>query len=359
MCALTMMLSPQKSGITLAMKRLMNSLIPASLMAMAISACGGGPDVDQVKADFENPSGSTKDKNGVIAASGKQGTTSNSALGVAGGGVPGLGLTADGKSTIFNKIAPRAVFGSKIANIAAVAMKRSDLRVAQAETTCFDGSEFAEASAELQAAAVKGEKASVSVSTSVDLGNCSADASGSLDLSMEMTVDGAKISYEVEYTFNNVCDKSSGECLDGGMAQEAAIDLSAADMENLFGSIKSVSAWDFTATDGEGNSIHTKGGLRIGFSSDAMGDSAKIEYLLYVADSSGNEVSYVLTIEANGATGELTLAIKGSDGELNCSFSEATGSGMCSGTDSSGASFEMSWTDGEYDAVTSSEDYRG
>lgn len=336
------------------MKRFMKSLVPATMMAMLVSACGGGPDVDQVKADFENPSGSTKDKNGVIAASGKQGTTNNSALGVAGGGIPGLGLTAEGRSTIFNKIAPRTVFGPKLTQIAAVAMKRSDLRVAQSETSCFDSSELQEASAELQAAAVKGEKASVSVSMSVDLGDCSADASGSLDLSMDMTVDGTKISYDVEYTFNNVCDKTSGECLDGGMAQQAAIDLS--DMD---ASIKSVSAWDFTATDGDGNSIHTKGGLRIGFSSDAMGDTAKIEYLLYVADSSGNEVSYVLTIEANGATGELTLAIRGSDGELTCSFSEATGSGMCSGTDSSGSSFEMSWTDGEYDAITSSEDYKG
>src|SRR5262245_33029707 len=109
------------------MKRLMSGLVPTTILAVAVTACGG-PDIDKVKADFENPSGSTTDKSGVIAAQGKQSAAgNNSALSLAGGGVPGFGLTATGRGSGFAKIAPRTVFGAKLLNLAAVALKRNEL----------------------------------------------------------------------------------------------------------------------------------------------------------------------------------------------------------------------------------------
>lgn len=339
---------------------MMKRLIPTTILAVAVTACGGA-DIDKVKADFENPSGSTQDKNGVIAANGKQQAAgSNSALSLAGGGVPGLGLSTTGSGAKFAKISPRTVFGSKMVNIAAAGLKRSELRVAQSEASCFDSSELEEKSGELQAAVATGGKAEASVSMSVNMADCDPGMSGSLDLDMNMKVDGAKISYDVEYTFSNVCETASGDCVDGAMAQEAFIDFSSADMTNLFGSIKSVSAWDLTATytneKGVQETITSKGGLRIGFSSNAGGESAEIEYLNYVKSSSGEEVSYVLTLKATtGQDGKLTISIRGSDGSLECTFTEATGEGMC--TDGNGNT--VSWTEAEYSDVTSSDDFKG
>lgn len=336
------------------MKRL---LIPTTILAMAISACGG-PDIDKVKADFENPSGSAKDKNAVIAANGKQNTAgNNSALSLAGGGVPGLGLGASS----FARMAPKAIIGRQIAGIAAVAFHRSELRAQQASPACFMSSDTTQAQADLAEAFMSGGSASVSYTISANLGDCDIGASGTMDMSIDMKVDGQTISYEAEVTYGNVCEDATGSCIDGGMAQQGAIDLGGADMSNIFGSIKLVSAWDFTATfndaAGKQQSIKSKGGLRVGFSSDANGESGKIEFLEYVTDASGNEVSYVLIIEAN-SNGDATLKIKCKDGELSCMFSESMGSGSCTGT-IDGESFMVDWTGDDYNTVVESDDFKG
>jgi hypothetical protein len=336
------------------MKRL---LIPTTIVAMAISACGG-PDIDKVKADFENPSGSAKDKNAVIAANGKQNTAGNSsALSLAGGGVPGLGLG----SSAFTKIATKTIVARQIASIAQIGLHKSELRAQAASPACFQSSDATQASQDLAEAFMTGGSASASYSISVNLADCDVGASGSMEMSIDMKVDGQTISYDSEVTMNNVCEEATGSCVDGGMAQQGAIDLGSADMSNIFGSIKLVSAWDFTATfkdaAGKDQSIKSKGGLRIGYSSDANGESGKIEYLEYVTDASGNEVSYVLIIEAN-SNGDATLKIKCKDGELSCMFSESMGSGSCNGT-IDGESFMVDWTSDDYNSVVDSDDFKG
>src|SRR5688572_611854 len=69
--------------------------LPATL-SLALVACGGGPDIEKVKADFNSPTGSVQSKDGMVAASGS--LDASTGVGVlAGGGVPGASLTADGK----------------------------------------------------------------------------------------------------------------------------------------------------------------------------------------------------------------------------------------------------------------------
>ena len=119
-------------------------------LSLALIACGGGPDIDQVKADFENPSGSTKDKNAVISASSQAGASSSvRILGAA--GVPGQGLTAKGKLRAFSEL-------SMIERYAPFA-ERELYRLTKNETRALrtsdfidscDAAAFEEASQELQ-----------------------------------------------------------------------------------------------------------------------------------------------------------------------------------------------------------------
>jgi hypothetical protein len=72
-------------------------------------ACGG-PDIDQVKADFDNPSGSTTDKNSVMSAS-SQANASGSVRSLGASGVPGQSLTAKGKLRQFGEISMMKRYG--------------------------------------------------------------------------------------------------------------------------------------------------------------------------------------------------------------------------------------------------------
>src|SRR5262245_7348646 len=72
-------------------------MLGSALTTLLLVACGGGPDINQIKADFDSPSGSVKSKDGMAAASGSL-DASGSAVVVGGGGVPGTSLTASGKN---------------------------------------------------------------------------------------------------------------------------------------------------------------------------------------------------------------------------------------------------------------------
>jgi hypothetical protein len=335
------------------MKMLKNGLIPTAIMAAAISACGGGPDIDQVKKDFDNPSGSGKDKTGVIAASGKQdSTSSNGALGAAGGGIPGFGLTAVG-ATKLSKVNPLTIIRPHFP----MGRAYSALRVNQFEDDeaffgpgCVDNAdELNEASAEIQAAILSGEDAEVSFSIEIsDLSKCDSSLSGGMEISYELAREGGKMSIEAEASYDNVCDSESGACLDGAFVISGYANGSDSEM---------VMAWDLKATgpDDDGNeyTIETKGGIRM--RSGAGGSS--FEYLQYVKDSTGEEVSYVLKIGAD-AMGNATLEFRCRDGNLSCAVSTTTGAGACTG-EIDGQTFSIEWTDADWDSVTESDDFKG
>lgn len=329
--------------------KFLKSLIPTTMMAIAISACGGGPDVDQVRADFENPSGSTKDKNGVIAASGKQEASDNSALSLAGGGVPGLGLTATTQKG-FEKIGPMRFIAPQLRRLGATSQA---LRVSQDDDiineSCIDNAdELAEALAD---ADVSGGGDEVELSFTIEVGDaskCSSNLSGAFSISYDLKVTATTQQIEAEAKYNNVCDSDTGSCLDGSM-------IIAGNFDNTSGSSEMLMAWDFTSQytdeDGKSQTIATKGGIRM----TNTATESTIEFLQYVRNSDGEEVSYVLKLGAN-VNGDVSLDIRGTDGELVCQFSESTGTGTCSGM-VDGESFDLSWSEDEYDSVTESDEF--
>jgi hypothetical protein len=351
------------------MKRFVKGLIPTTIMAMAVSACGGGPDIDKAKADFENPSGSGKDKNAVIAANGKQSTAGdNSALTLAGGGVPGLGLTVEGKSSRLGKIAPAAIALRRVAPMVDQANRVKfpgrqiePLRVSEGAGDCLVSTDFEQAQADFTAALMEGKEASFSATFKAgDLSACDSSLSGAMVMSMDMKLTQTAMLISIETSFDQVCDNNEGSCADGAMAQDAAIEFGGMG-ESVFGSVKMVSAWDLTATytdeAGAKQSIASKGGIRLGYLGTQAGEEASLEYLNYVKDSSGSEVSYVLIIKANTMDGSASITIKCKDGELTCSFNDTTGEGMCSGN-IDGETLMESWTAEEYDVVVESEDFK-
>lgn len=327
--------------------KLLKTLIPTTMMAFAISACGGGPDVDKVRADFDNPTGSTKDKNGVIAASGKQEAAgNNSALSLAGGGVPGLGLTAS-TQTGFEKVAPMRLASPFMRGFN---FKSKALRAAQDDdifsSGCIDNqAELAEQFADAMSDYDGGEiEMSFEIEVS-DASKCASNLSGSFSIAYDMKITATTQAIEAEAQYNNMCDSDAGSCLDGAMVISGTVDGTKEEM---------LMAWDltskFTDEDGKEHTVVTKGGIRMKNSET----EASIEYLQYV-NIDGEEYSYVLEIGAN-VSGDLSLSIRGSDGELNCSFSEANGTGMCSGT-VDGEAFDLSWSEEEYDSVTESDEF--
>jgi hypothetical protein len=329
--------------------KLLKTLIPTTIMAFAITACGGGPDVDQVRADFDNPSGSTKDKNGVIAASGKhEAAGNNSALSLAGAGVPGLGLTATTQKG-FEKVGPMRFIAP---HLRALGMKSQALTIAQDEGDLFSGDcidnpeEFAEQLAEAEVSD-DGSEVELSFEISVsDASKCSANLSGSFSIAYDIKVTQGSYSVEAEATYDNMCDSDSKSCLDGAMVIAGSFEGTTSEM---------LMAWDltsqFTDEDGKEQAVATKGGIRM----RNTATEASVEILLYV-NLDGEEYSYVLKVAAD-VNGNSSFEFRGSDGEAICSFSESTGAAMCSGVDADGVAFDYSWSEEEYDSVTESDEF--
>lgn len=333
--------------------------------ALALTACGGGPDIDQVRADFDNPSGSTKDKTGVLAANGKR-DASESALRLT-TGVPGAsgGLTAAGKAHGLDKIAPRALWEQKLRSLynQRMATEGRALRMAQDEepiggddfgSGCQDSPEAQAAFQELvtdlgvdAANPLGGSTADASAEYTQDLASCSGGAlTGTLEVAIEVELEEGKMRFAIEQGFVEVCEAEGAKtCINGTFIMEATMAGSGTGED---GSLEFLTAWELDATwteDGAELSASTKGGIRMAVDNQMFG----LEYLVYCKDSAGEEVSYVLRFQVN-ADGSMSLEYKGADGEMSCSVT-SDGNGQCTGDS------EMTWTDAEYDGVVESDDF--
>ncbi|MBI2376299.1 MAG: hypothetical protein HYV07_20055 [Deltaproteobacteria bacterium] len=309
--------------------------------AMTLAACGGGPDIDQVKADFDSPNGSVKDKGTMLKANESR-DASNPALKVAGGSsafTGGFGLTA--ADATWGRLHPANLLKNHISRT--MAMRGSPEKIAARRFGMEDvdlsaGGCFNPADVSGGGSVSADGSAEGSFSFSMDL-SC-VGGTGSVDIDGEFEVSQTKLYYLIEETFSDACFE--GNCVNGSLLVE--LDAPEGLQLGIGGgtsSMKMLTAWDLTAKWNEGNAAHeasTKGGMRLA----AEGTSGEFEYLVYVANADGAEVTYVLKATAN-ETGA-TLMYKGADGEVNCTMS-ADGSGSCTGAG------EISWTADEVAAA--------
>lgn len=352
-------------------------LVPISVLAIGAVACGGGgPDLGKVKQDFDHPTGSTKDQQGVISVTGKQSTMSSNAGLSLGASVPGLGLTAEGAdSDGFAEINPTRVFGNDIRAMRNLVLDQRTFGVvgvtSSSDVSCFNSPELIAKSRQAQSDYAKNGKAAFDASYTVDMASCQLDhkLSGKLAVNIKAEADSrGTFSYTVKYDFHSVCDSASGACVNGGFITEASLDARSAQATGSggtrtqygAGALNMISAWDYVAdiknATGGTDSIAVKGGLRIKAAGDGTSSSASIEYLFYVRDSHGAEVSYVLKLAAMTG-GDTTLEIRGSDGKLSC-IQHANLSGSCTGTGADGQPFSIQWTESDYSSVTKSDNFK-
>lgn len=317
-----------------------SGILGAAFISIGLAACGGGPDIEKAKADFANPTGKTSDKNGVIAAQGKQ-DASGSAMSASAGGLPGFGLTAVGKgnlakASVTRLLVPQAERMRAI--VQGTQMRNFALNIAQSEGCGDDvagealGADFAEDAAD--------GSASGSFSFSIDYSACAGSGlTGSADYNVEFEIDQTKMYMLAEISMNAVC--AGDECVTGSMAME--LDGTFGGADGLGGGFQTLVAWDLTSTH-EGKEIKSKGGIKMGFDDQA----STIEILVYVNTADGEEWSYVLKATQN-FDGAGSLEIRGSDGNLSCTWM-ADGSGQCSGD--AGA---LEWTAEESEAIEDEE----
>lgn len=305
------------------MYRTTKIITATAFVSFAVAACGGSdaPSIDQIKADFENPSGSTKDKQSVAGAYSKQ-NSSQGAAGFAAGGFAGGGFGLTAADT--DKLAPFARFQPNrilAPALRARAMGYTYRGLSEAQTgACFT-------QADLIGGVSPGDT-SGSFSSSKDLSTCAEGMTGTLSIDGEWEVDTTAQSfrYKIEYTYANVCVTADNLCIDGSMAMEMESGGSTTGTANF----SLIAGWFYTLKEGT-KTYETKGGMRLAANESGAG---RFEYLVYVKDSSGNEVSLVISYETDGQ-GNAVLKIRGDDGSITCTVS-ADGSGACDG--------DLNWT---------------
>lgn len=335
----------------------MNARKLATALTIALSSAAiacGGPDIDQVKQDFESPSGSVTDKDAIVAANAKR-DGSDPALSIAGGGVPGFGLTAYGKSDAFKKLNVRRTWESNIRDFHqhwaaqnGIAVPARGAQVEDFGTGCDDSPEVQAAMEalwrDLVGDALLGSKsASGSASYTLDLATCS-EYTGKISVDIEMKLSENSFSFKIDETFTNVCSGDQ-ECVTGDVNLEAAAD---ADEAGQAGQLTFVTAWKLAASwleDGVAKTASLKGGVRSLFNENGI----DIEYLFYVTTPNGEEYSYVfkLVVDENGARWE----IRGKNGSISCKVDE--NGGECTGTDANGTA-TVAWTKEEARALDAS-----
>lgn len=335
-------------------------------LSLSLIACGGGPDIDQVKADFENPSGSTTNKDSVMSAS-SQANASGPVRALGASGVPGQSLTARGKVRGFgevetlNRYAPLA----EQSYYRIMHNESRPLRTAQTINGDCSNGEAERASEEifnelaLDAVFGGGGSASGSASFSMDMGSCTEGrVTGKVDVDMEIEISDNEFYFRITEKLNNVCE-TDGEkaCLNGTLLLEAS---ATADMNGQAGELQFYVAWEVDGTweeMGQARSASLKGGVRTIIGGDGMGMGyGSIEYLVYAIDKDGNEYSYVYRLTANWdgvGGGNGSLEIRGSDGTLSCEFTAE----MVTCTGSNGAA-DLTWTASE-EVALSAEVYGG
>ncbi len=326
-------------------------------LVMGAVACGGSdPDIEQIKADFNSPSGSVNDQTGVIAANGKR-EASGGVLGLT--GASGQALTATGKVQGLAQLNPQRLLDQRFRRIYYLAegRKLSALSVDGDDFGCDNSAAAMAAQQDLENDLARslifsgGRKISANASYSVDLSECAADLSGNVKFTLKVEITQSKVQMQVKQVLSNVCESSGANaCVDGTLLADATAEGGQAELSSL----QFVTGWNLDASwDDEGvrQTAKTEGGVRLA----ATDDEFSIEYLVYCADSSGNRVSYILRIAGSEMDG-LRLEMEGTDGKLSCTV-KTTGEGVCMGTDASGNSFEVNWTDADFDNVVRSPEF--
>ncbi len=308
--------------------------------AIALTACGGGPDVESAREHFKNPTGSTQNQ-AAVAASGGSLSLSNSAISVAGDGIPGRGLTAEGKIKGFNQVSIRRLWERRGRALLDLSLGRTSQGLEEANFSgagCGDTPEAQQAYQDLiedltLSSAIGGALGSSSVSGSasysLDLSTCSgSQLTGSASYEIKIEVSGDSASFTVKQGFDNVCTTDAEpECLSGSILMEASATSGLSS-----GSAEFITAWELEATAGA-KSASLKGGVRVA----ATNDSGTLETLIFAKGPDGEEYSFVYTIKATADSA--TVTIRGSDGELSCSITNEGATGMCTGPNGS-----ITWT---------------
>lgn len=303
------------------------SIATTALFALGLAACGSNaPTVDQVKEDFNSPSGSTKSKQSVAGAYSKQ-SNSNTAASFAAGGFAGggFGLTEKRAGDVVRLTAINPFINYMKART--VGVRGFNLAEAQ-DASCFDPSSVSGS----------GDASGGSFSVTVDLGACGDGATGTLTMDGEIEVDetAGTFKFNVEATYDQVCTTDPAACIDGSMVMESE--------SSLTGTASFFAGWFFTITE-DGKTYETKGGIRL--DADGGTGAASVEYLIYVKDENGQEVSLVLEATVDGQ-GNSTLKITGSDGSISCT-ANADGSGSCEG--------DLSWDAAFVEGLESDEEF--
>lgn len=322
----------------------------------ALVACGG-PDIEKVKADFESPSGSTKDQSGVIAASSKRdGSSGVMALGA--GGVPGQSLTAARPRRGFDQANLGRTWGKRAESLRDLLVTRKVPAQQQQNLgpSACDNSPEARAAYEEMISGFVGDALgtalnpfsdtiSGSASYTQDFSTCSnGELTGSADIELEYEFSENRFRFAVTYNLDNVCETAGDQaCISGEMIAEALIEG-----DDLMGQLSFTTAWQVDGSwndDGTRREATLSGGVRIKLEGNQDGSgSATLQYLVYVNTPDGDEYSYVWEVVAQGdgqGNGSVTWRCRGSDGSIDCHADE--NGGMCTATDASGT-VVVSWT---------------
>lgn len=308
-------------------------------LGLALAACGGDvPSTSQIKADFESPSGSTKSKQTVAGAYTKN-QAAGTASGLASSFSPLGGLSAAGQGSALERVGVARMMQPHLARLSQHVSGKvaRGLSAATDFDACMDSEEIGQ---ELASSLATGST-SGSFDVDIDLSSCSGgQLTGSIAMSGSFDIDGESFVFEVSQVMTNVCETSGNKyCVTGEYLMEAT-------MANEQMSL--VSGWYATATweeDGAQRSLVTKGGVKLGLG----GDAGSVEYLVYVTDENGEEVSLVLKIDTT-ADGTTTVSIRGSDGSLDCTI-DSSGGGSCGG--------DLSWDDAYVDTLEADPEFSG
>ena len=330
------------------MKLLNNGSIYALGCAFALSACGGGPDLEQIRQDFENPSGSISNQQAVMAVSAKQ--QSAGPLEEITTTIPGLGLTAPGRTSALTQLNPRFMWESRAHRLYAFltqGRQRSALSTAQVPMECEQAAE--QALQELfSGASGSGDSFSGSASYELDLASCTDDLSGRVKVEVEVEASRDSFEMRVDEELENVCELNSEyeACVTG----ELVMEVTAESISSTSAQLAFIVGWELDGTWTDGGETRTaslKGGVRSQLSGSENSGRISVEFLFYVNDPGGEEYSYVLEVvaEGNAAGGSLSWRLRGTDGEIECTI-QSTGAGACSGTDG-----QLSWTAEDADGL--------
>lgn len=319
----------------------------SAVLTLGMIACGGGPDIDQVKQDFDNPTGSTKDKNAVMSAS-SQASASGSVRSLGASGVPGgQGLTAIGKIRGFDEVSVFNRYASQIERDYYRFMKNESRALRTAQFESCGGAEAEAAFGDLyrelgvDAALGGGDSASASASFEMNLDACGdGSVTGAVKVEIEIELSENYFYYRITEELSNVCETTGDKaCLDGTLLMEAEASV---DASGQAGELSFIVAWEVDGTweeNGAKRAASVKGGVRTKIGGNGDMGFASVEYLVYAMTPDGDEYSFVYEISANWdgvGGGQGMLKITGTDGTLECTYTaemvSCTGSGDISWT---------------------------